>query len=156
MAAPNIVQSPMTIAALIAAGVGKQQISLPIALAGIAGTANVHKIVPGFKGRIIALDFSIQVVVTTAAKAASLNMDVDGVDVTGGVLALTSANCTPAGNRVAGSAVTALNSFTATSVLTLKASGVTAFAEGSGVAMLTVYNDDTLDAIAKSLNLFSS
>ena len=68
----------------------------------------------------------------------------------GGVLALTTANCT-AGAKVAGSAITALNTFTPTSKFDLTLSSVTAFVEGSGVVLVTYYNDDDRNALAAGL-----
>lgn len=93
---------------------------------------------PGVAGRIISHKFRVTEPVTTAAKAATINLEIDGVDVTGGVIALTSANATPAGAVVNGTAVTALNLFDADSVITWEASGVTTFIEGSGELILTV------------------
>lgn len=156
MAAPNIVQSTIDIAGLFGSGVGRQIISFPIALAGITAAGDVVSNYPvGFKGRVLSLNFAVQTVVTTAAKAASLNAEIGVTNITGGVVALTSANCTPAGALVAGSAVTALNAFAKTDVLSIEAASVTAFAEGSGVLLVSLVNDDTLDAIAKSLGLFN-
>lgn len=156
MAAPNIVQSSLGIATLLAAGVCRQIVSFPIALAGITAAGDVvTNYTMGFKGRIISLTFAVQTVVTTAAKAASLNAEIGTTDLTGGVVALTSANCTPAGALVAGSAVTANNAFTATGTVSIEAASVTAFAEGSGVLLVTIVNDDTLDALAKALNLMN-
>lgn len=155
MAAPNIEQRIMTVAALVAAGVGRMCMPFPVALAGITGTGNVMQMVPGFKGRIMSLDFTVQTVASTAAKLASLNPAVAGTNCTGGVVALTTANCTPAGNVVNGSAITALNGFTSTQTISIKSSSVTAFAEGSGAVIMCVMNDDTIDAVAKALGLFN-
>lgn len=156
MAAPNIVQSALDVAGLFGSGIGRTIVSFPIALAGITAAGDVVTNYPaGFKGRILSLNFAVQTVVTTAAKAASLNAEIGTTNVTGGVVALTSANCTPAGALVAGSAVTALNAFAKTDTLSIEAASVTAFVEGSGVLLVSVVNDDTLDAIAKSLGLFN-
>ncbi len=156
MAAPNVVTSTMTISGLIAAGVGKMVLSFPIALAGMTAAGDVMtNYTPGFKGRILSVDFRVQTVVTTAAKAATLNMEINTTNLTGGVVALTSANCTPAGAAVAGTAVTGLNSFTATDNFSIEVASVTAFVEGSGVLLVSVINDDTVDAIAKALGLFN-
>lgn len=156
MAAPNIETSTMTVAGLIAAGVARTIMTFPIALAGITAAGDVlTNYTPAFKGRIRQVDFAVQTAATTAAKLASLNLEIGTTNLTGGVVALTSANCTPAGALVAGSAVTALNSFTATSTLSIEAASVTAFVEGSGVLLVAAINDDTVDAIAKALGLFN-
>lgn len=116
--------------------------SLPITLAGITGAGDVlTTFTPGFSGRIISLAFGVTTAVTTAAKAATLNMEIGTTDLTGGAVALTSANCTPLGAVVAGSAVTAANSFTATDTISVEAASVTAFAEGAGVLLVTVLED---------------
>ncbi len=93
---------------------------------------------PGFAGTIVSVAFRVIEPVTTAAKAATLNLEIDGVDVTGGVLALTSANMTPASAVVNGTAITALNTFAADSTITVEASAVTTFIEGSGEIIITV------------------
>lgn len=79
---------------------------------------------------------------TTAAKAVTLTPIIAATPVTGGVIALTSANATPANATVAGTAVTANNTGTAGQVLGVTASLVTAFAEGDGVIEFTVQNND--------------
>lgn len=99
--------------------------------------------VPGFNGKIESLDWVQMKAVTTAAKLASLNAEIGTVNVTGGVVALTSALCTPQGVKVLGSAITANNVFTATDAISIEASGVTAFVEGSGWLLLKLRNLDT-------------
>lgn len=116
-------------------------ITIPIALAGITAAGDVATFTPGFAGRVESVQFTIQTAVTTAAKAASLNLEIGSTNLTGGVVALTSANCTPAGATVAGTAVTAANVFTATDVLTVEAASVTAFVEGSGSLLVTVSSE---------------
>jgi len=68
---------------------------------------------------------------TTADKAATLNAEIETTNLSGGVLALTSANCTPKGAQVAGTEITGNNAFTATQKISIEASSVTAFAEGA-------------------------
>ncbi|WP_439392547.1 hypothetical protein ACRQ5Q_24290 [Bradyrhizobium sp. PMVTL-01] len=106
---------------------------LPISynLASIAAGALLNPgLRPGFKGTIEYVEAYVQTAATTAAKLASVNATIDGVDTTGGVMALTSANMTPAGVTVAGSLITGANSFDEKSKIGLKAAAVTAFAEG--------------------------
>lgn len=117
-------------------------ISVPIALAQITGAGDVlTNWTPGFAGRIVRFDCAVETVVTTGSKAASLNLEIDTTDVTGGVVALTSANCTPLGKVNAGTAITAANHFGATQTLSIEAASVTAFAEGRVVALITVIRD---------------
>ena len=93
---------------------------------------------PGFAGQFVSHAFRVTEAVTTAAKAGTINIEIDGVDVTGGVIALTSANATPAGKVINGTAITALNAFDADSVISWEGSGVTTFVEGSGQLIITV------------------
>jgi len=117
-------------------------VSFHIPLAAISGAGDVVTgFVPGFAGRILALQTVNSVVVTTAAKAVSLNAEIGGTNVTGGVVALTSANQTPLGARVAGSAITAGNHFSATDAIDIEAASVTAFAEGAVTLYLTLVAD---------------
>ena len=117
----------------------RQVISFPVDLASITGAGDVvTTYTPGFAGKIVKLDAVVNVPVTTAAKAASINAEIGTTNLTGGVVALTSANCTPMGAVIAGSAVTAANSFTATDTISLEAASVTAFAEGSVTIMMVV------------------
>lgn len=111
----------------------------PVNLASITGAGDVvTNITPGFHGRLKDWEFIVTQPVTTAAKAATLNVEIGTTDATGGTIALTSANCTPLGAKVAkGSAFTAGNSFKATDTLSIEAASVTAFAEGAGVLRLT-------------------
>jgi len=85
---------------------------------------------PGFAGKIISVDAYVVVAVTTADDLSTLNLEIGGVNVTGGAVALTSATCTPVGVKVAGTAVTALNAFGKASLIDIEASSTTDFAEG--------------------------
>lgn len=96
----------------------------------------------GHRFAIVGVDFQVCKPVTTAAKLASINLEIGTTDLTGGVVALTSALATPAGKQVAGSAVTAANTGTSTDTISIEASGVTAFSEGSGWLMVKVQNLD--------------
>jgi|GEM_PF-906902 len=108
--------------------------ALPIVLAQITSAGDVlTNFTPGFAGKIVGLDFAVTVPVTTASKAVTLNAEIGTTNLTGGTVALTSANCTPLGAVVAGAAVTAANVFTASDTISIEAASVTAFAEGEGV-----------------------
>lgn len=114
-------------------------VTIPVpALADVANSGVLARFTPGFAGRIKASAFQVTTPVTTAAKAATLTPKIAGTSVTGGTVALTSANCTPAGANVAGAAITAANSFTAAQEITVVASSVTTFVEGAGVIVLTL------------------
>lgn len=113
-------------------------------LADIASGDMLTNYTVGHKFAILGVDFQVQKPATTAAKLASFNLEIGnpGTNLTGGVVALTSANCTPAGAAVAGSAITALNTGTSTDVISIEASAVTAFVEGSGWLMVRIQNLD--------------
>jgi hypothetical protein len=107
--------------------------SFPLDLVGIAGAGQViGAITPGYAGRIAKAYFVTNKPVTTAAKLATLQPKIGSTNLTGGAIALTSANATPLGAVVAGSAVTAANTFLATDTIAVDASAVTAFVEGTG------------------------
>lgn len=103
---------------------------------------------PGYAFKVLSMAFTVEVAATTVAKAVTLTPAIAGVSVTGGVVALTSANCTPVGANVAGSAVTAANTGTAAQTFSIVGSAVTAFVEGSGYIVVRVQNMDTANAIA--------
>ncbi len=100
-------------------------------LADISAADIVTEWIPGFAGKITKILAIVQKAATTAAKAATLNAEIETTDLTGGALALTSANCTPKGAQVEASAITAANAFTAAQKISVEASSVTAFVEGS-------------------------
>ena len=125
-------------------GNGRIPITIPIfALSGISAADVVTEIRPGIAGKIEYWEFVTGAPVTTAAKAATLNLEIDSTDVTGGTIALTSAAATPLGKVIAGAAITGNNTLTRDSKLSVEASGVTAFSEGSG--FLVIYVRPTAD-----------
>ena len=121
-----------------AGAIQKSVLSIPYRLSKIANGDLVTEIIPGFPGRIIKWWFTITDPATTAAKAADLNLEINTTNVTGGVLQLTSANCTPKGSKVAAAAISANNVFGAEDSISIEASNVTAFAEGEGVLMIAI------------------
>jgi len=135
--------------AAMAAGVGISTIALPINLASITGSADVlTAFTPGYKFKILAATFAVTVPATTADKLATLNLEIGTTNVTGGEVALTSANCTPLGALVAGEAITAANTGSAAATISVESSAVTAFVEGAGVLYIRIQNMDTADAFA--------
>lgn len=120
------------------AGSSGKVIGFVFDLADVANGNIVTGFAPGFRGTIKKLTATVLKAVTTAAKLATINPEIDAVDCTGGVLALTSANMTPIGAHVASSAVTALGTFGPTSVIDLEASAVTTFIEGRALIAIHV------------------
>jgi hypothetical protein len=133
----------------LAAGVGVKTVVFPlITLSEVADGDLITDYTPGYKFKLLSVEFVVDTAVTTAAKASSLNFDIGATPTTGGVLALTSANCTPKGAVVAGSAITAANTGSASDTISLIAASTTTFVEGKGSVVLTIQNMDTADAVA--------
>lgn len=131
-------------------GIGKYNVVFRLELATITDAAQLH-ITPGHKGRLTKVTWVTHVPATTASKLSTLTPSIDGTNVTGGVLALTTVAANTRDKELAGTAVTAANSFTSTGKITVTGSSTTAFAEGSGWVILELVNDDTLEAMAKSM-----
>jgi len=89
-------------------------------------------------GELVAFSAVVLVAATTAAKLSTLNLEIGTTNVTGGALALTSANMTPKGAVVDGAAITGANSFAAQDHLSIEASSTTTFVEGE-VLLVIVY-----------------
>ena len=70
------------------------------------------------------------------AKLSTLNLEIGTVDVTGGVLALTTAKCDTLGKIVAGTTVTAANVFAAGALISVEAASTTTFTEGNGTLVI--------------------
>lgn len=132
----------------LAAGVGVSHLVFYINLATLTDADQLTTYVPGYKFKILKVDFRVHIPVTTAAKASTINLEIGTTNLTGGAVALTSANCTPRGAAVAGSAVTGNNTGTATDSISIEASSTTTFAEGSGWLIVSIQNMDTADAFA--------
>jgi len=104
----------------------------------IANGDIVTQFTPGFAGAIKKW-YWVQggVAVTTGGKAATLNLEINAVDVNNGsgtdsTIALASATCTPMGVVIAGSTIGGAQSFDDNDTISIEASSVTAFAEGDG------------------------
>ncbi len=145
-AATEMIECVLFRPAVIAAGAGVSLVSFPITLADLSNADVVTNFTPGFAFAILGVEFVQASPVTTAADAATINLEIGATDVTGGVLTLTSALCTPLGKVLAGTAITAANIGTAASTISVEASAVTAFAEGSGSVVVRLQNLDTLTA----------
>jgi len=114
-------------------------LTLPITLAAITGANDVvNNIRPGINGIIESVEFVVQQAVTTAGRAATLNLEINTTNVIGGTVALTSAAATPLGAVIAGSDITAANVITKADTLSVEAASVTAFAEGSGYLLVRI------------------
>jgi hypothetical protein len=107
-----------------------------VLLAGITNADVLTNFTPGFAGDIIGFDFIVTSPVTTAAKTAALNLEIGTTDVTGGVLTITSAAATPLGKVISATAITANNSFDDDDTISIEATAVTAFSEGTGTLLV--------------------
>ncbi|KKK59132.1 hypothetical protein LCGC14_3037440, partial [marine sediment metagenome] len=132
----------------IAAGVGISTWTFPLTFAKLADGDIITAFTPGFKFQILSVDVLIHNPVTTASKASTLNLEIGTTNLTGGAVALTSANATPLGVIVAGSAVGGLNTGSSSDTVSCEASSTTAFIEGNGSLVIKVQNMDTADAFA--------
>lgn len=122
-------------------GAGLQTLAFFVNLNDVAAAGDVlTNYAPGYAFKLEKFDFRVGKPVTTAAKAASFNLEIGTTDLTGGVIALTSANCTPMGAAVAGTAITANNVGTAASNFSIEASAVTQFTEGNGWFLVAIRN----------------
>jgi hypothetical protein len=113
-------------------------ITIPIDFPSLANGGQTYSITPGFAGRIKSISVAVRKAVSTASKSANITAQAGGLNVTGGVVALTSANATPIGANVAGSAITAGNTFTAAQTIGFIVTGVTTFIEGDGSVILVL------------------
>lgn len=111
--------------------------TFPVDLATIATGKVVDGFVPGFAGVLIDHEFVVDVPASTAGGNIALNLDIGGTNVTGGVVTVTTATATPQGEVLAGTAITAANTFTAASALSVEAVVNGAFTEGSGTIVIT-------------------
>lgn len=119
-------------------GLNRLPLVIPLPpLATITAADIVTEMRPGVAGYIEHAEFVTTVAATTAAKAATLNLEIDATNVEGGTIALTSAAVTPKGKAIAAAAITGSNRLTKESKLSVEAASVTAFVEGEG--FLVVY-----------------
>lgn len=113
---------------------------LPLQLLDIA-TGDFKVAIP-YAFTVVSALFRTAKPATTAAKAATLTVSVNGTPATGGAMALTSANQNTIGGSVAGSAITAGGTGTAGQTVGVTASAITAFIEGDGYVEFTIQNTD--------------
>lgn len=132
----------------VVANLTKQLVTIPVQLLDLA-TGTLKVALPYAFTVVGTPQFRVAKPATTAAKAATATLQVSGVAATGGVISLTSANCTPMGAAVAASAaVTAGGTGAAGGTVEFALSSVTAFVEGDGYFEVTVTNNDLANAIA--------
>jgi hypothetical protein len=135
-----------TVSSTIAAGVGIQTLEFYYDATAIANGDLLTNYVPGYKFKILKVDARCSKPVTIGAKQATLNLEIDTTNLTGGVVSL--AGTYAMGAAQAGSAVTGNNTGDETQSFSIEASAVTAFTEGAFVVIVTLQNLDTANAVA--------
>lgn len=139
--------------ATLAATAGVSTIAIPVNLVTVADGDVLTTYTPGYKFKILSVDAAVTNEVTTADKASTLNVEIGTTNLTGGAVALTSANTATLGAVVAGSAVTAANTGAADATISIEAASTTAFAEGQVVVLIRIQNMDVADNEAKTAEL---
>lgn len=131
-------------AVLAPAGVYTHTIPLPNLAAMTTAAADLTTgWIPGHRGKILSIQFFTTTLGTGSGASMVLNLEIGTTDLTGGVLTLTLATTTPLGLRIAGTAITALNEFTATDAISLEvAASGTVFTAGAGYVVLKIQNLD--------------
>jgi predicted RecA/RadA family phage recombinase len=117
---------------------------MSVQLADFGTGAETLNIDPGFNGQIISANFRVGAKAGAGSGATqSLQAHVNGTAVTGGVINPTLADTATPGAQVAGTAITAGNTFTASQPIGfILAAGGTVFTGGDGYLELTVLNTD--------------
>jgi len=92
----------------------------------------VTQITPNFDGKIIKTYWVQGTPASTGAGSATLNLEINGVNLSGGVVTLTKATCTPAGKLLTGTVVTGGNSFSKGDTVSVEYTHSVAFPEGNG------------------------
>jgi hypothetical protein len=135
-------------------GVGVSQISFDANLAAgpPAGTSAgdmVTTFVPGYRFKLLALDFVTSIAGTGAGATQTYNLEIGTTNVTGGTCNVTLASTSAVGELTAGAAITAANVGLATDSISIEqAASGTAFTAGAGVFVVTIQNLDTAEALA--------
>lgn len=96
---------------------------------------------PGFPFKIVRLTFTTTVAGTGAGASQTFNLEIGTTNLTGGVLTLALADTTPIGKITSATAITALNTGSATDTISLEMSaGGTVFTAGAGYFTITLQN----------------
>jgi len=114
-------------------------VTIPFKFADADNKDLVTAYTPGFAGKIEKISVMVTDPATTADKTAEISAKIGAVAVTGGAVSLTSANCTPLGAVVDGSAITATNIFEDDDTISIVAADTAAtFVEGEGILMIVL------------------
>lgn len=127
----------------LAAGVSTYVMTIPLTLVAMTTAAAdlMSNFVMPHAGAIIGLSFITNVLGTGSGASMVLNMEINDVNLTGGVLTLTLATTTPLGVKIDATAITALNTFAKGDNITLEvAASGTVFTAGAGFVLITIQN----------------
>lgn len=144
--------------ATLAATAGISTLSIPIQLASMTTSATdlVTAYTPGYKFKILAVDFATTTVSTGDGASQVINVEIGTTNVTGGVVTATLAGTDTLGELTAGTAVSAANTGSASDTISVEvAAGGTVFTAGSGVLLIRIQNMDVQDNTAKSAELIN-
>ncbi len=145
-----------TAPAMLAATTGVTTVAIPLQLASMTTSAAdlVTDYTPGYKFKILAVDFVTTTLGTGTSASQTLNLEIGSTNVTGGVVNPTLTSTNTLGKLTSGTAVTAANTGTSTDTISVEvAASGTAFTAGAGVLLIRIQNMDTADAFARSARL---
>lgn len=120
----------------------KQVLIIPVGTLVLIADTNTYRVAVPYAFTVLSARFVTDKPATTSSKLTTLTLSTTGGSVTGGVMALTSATCTPTGNPIAATAISGANaSQSAGAEVIITASSTTAFVEGTGHVEVVVSNN---------------
>ena len=146
-----------TSSSTLAVGVGLTSIAFPVGNLADTGAGSfgstttgdvVTDYVPGFKFKVINLDFITDLPGTGGSATAAVAVHIGATPVTSCVCTITEASTSARGELTAGVAASAANTGSATATISLNKATSTIFTAGAGYFLLSLQNMDTADAFA--------
>lgn len=116
---------------------------LSVDAADIADGDLVTTVAMPFAGRILKVYCVVEKAITTTGKSTDINLEIGTTNLTGGVVDLNSASGRALGYYVAGTAITAANSFKNGDTISVEAANTTSFIEGR-VGIYCVVQDESI------------
>ena len=145
-----ITESPGgTVSDTMATGIGAYAITIPVPyMTALVAADFLTAYTPGHRFEVLGVSFAVSLPPSTASKLCDVNLELGTTNVTGGVVSLTTANCSAFGGVVNGTAITANAVGSASDTLSIEVTNVTAFIEGAGYFLIRLKNLDAADAAA--------
>lgn len=140
----------------LASTAGIMTVAIPIELASMTTSAAdlITAYTPGFKFKVLAVDFATTTIGAGEAASQVLNLEIGTTNLTGGAVTVTLGGTDTLGELTAGTAVTAANTGAADATISVEvAASGTVFTGGNGVLLLKLQNMDTQDNAAKTAEL---